>query len=307
MAAPPCEAPSTCTGTVRDDRDMTTVGLPGAGHMGAGLGWALREGGATVVTTLAGRSARTARFVDDAGLTVLDSLDAVVAASDVVLVVTPPAAALDAARAVTASASRTGARPLVADLNAISPSTVDSVAGILAGLDFVDGSISGPPPTVRPGARLYLSGERAAEVAALPWRHVRPVVVPGGVGRASALKMCTASVYKGTQALLMQAMRTAAAHGVLTEVLADLAEGGHPAPTPGVVSSVTKARRYVPEMREIATTQRNAGLPASLFESFAEVYAQVATTELGRYDPESVDLVMPPDQVMRLIRGQTAP
>jgi 3-hydroxyisobutyrate dehydrogenase-like beta-hydroxyacid dehydrogenase len=295
MAAPPCEAPSTCTGTVRDDRDMTTVGLPGAGHMGAGLGWALREGGATVVTTLAGRSARTARFVDDAGLTVLDSLDAVVAASDVVLVVTPPAAALDAARAVTASASRTGARPLVADLNAISPSTVDSVAGILAGLDFVDGSISGPPPTVRPGARLYLSGERAAEVAA------------GGVGRASALKMCTASVYKGTQALLMQAMRTAAAHGVLTEVLADLAEGGHPAPTPGVVSSVTKARRYVPEMREIATTQRNAGLPASLFESFAEVYAQVATTELGRYDPESVDLVMPPDQVMRLIRGQTAP
>lgn len=280
---------------------MTTVGLHGAGHMGTGLGWALREGGATVVTTLAGRSARTARFVADAGLTVLDSLDAVLAEVSVLLVVTPPAAAPDAAHAIADAAARTGARPLVADLNAIAPSTVDGVAAILAGLDFVDGSISGPPPSVRPGARIYLSGDRAAEVAALPWRYVRPVVVPGGAGRASALKMCTASVYKGTQALLMQAMRTAAAHGVLAEVLADLAEGGHPAPTPGVVTAATKARRYAPEMREIAATQRDAGLPASLFESFAEVYERVAGTELAGGDPESVDRDMPPEEAVRLL------
>lgn len=282
-----------------DHRYMTTVGLPGAGHMGAGLGWALREGGASVVTTLAGRSARTARLVADAGLTVLDSLDAVVAAADVILVVTPPAAARDAASAIADAARRTGGRPLVADLNAIAPSTVDSVVRLLDGLDVVDGSISGPPPTVRPGAHVYLSGERADEVAGLPWRHVRPVVVPGGTGRASALKMCTASVYKGTQALLMQAMRTAAAYGVLDEVLADLAEGGHQAPAPGVLASVTKARRYVPEMREIAAAQHAAGLPDALFEAFAEVYAQVADTDLGALDPESVDRSMPPDEVVR--------
>jgi 3-hydroxyisobutyrate dehydrogenase-like beta-hydroxyacid dehydrogenase len=286
-----------------DDLAMTTVGLHGAGHMGSGIGWALREGGATVVTTVNGRSARTARFVTDAGLTVLPSLDAVVAASDVVLVVTPPAAARDAARTLAGAAERTGARPLVADLNAISPSTVDSVVRILSGLDVVDGSISGPPPSVHPGARIYLSGDRAADVAALPWRHVRPIVVHGGIGRASALKMCTASVYKGTQALLIQAMRTAAAHGVLAQVLADLAEGGHPAPTPGVVSSATKAHRYAPEMREIAATQYAAGLPASLFEAFAEVYAQVAGTELGRMEPESVDLAMAPDEAVRCLNG----
>jgi 3-hydroxyisobutyrate dehydrogenase-like beta-hydroxyacid dehydrogenase len=286
---------------------MTTVGLPGAGHMGAGLGWALRDGGATVVTTLAGRSARTAKLVEDAGLTVLDSLDAVVAAADVILVVTPPAAARDAATAIADAAGRTGARPLVADLNAVAPSTVDSVARDLAGLDLVDGSISGPPPTVRPGARIYLSGDRAGEVAGLPWRHVHSVVVPGGIGRASALKMCTASVYKGTQALLMQAMRTAAAYGVLTEVLADLAEGGHPAPTPGVLMSVTKARRYVPEMREIAATQRTAGLPDSLFEGFAQVYAQVADTGVAALEPESVDLTMPPEEAVRRLAGPFSP
>src|SRR5207248_2665475 len=131
--------------------------------------WALREGGARVVTTLAGRSPRTAKLAADAGLAPLASLDAVVAAADVVLVVTPPDAARDAAAQLAVAIQRTGERPLVADLNAIAPSTVDAIAKTLKSTDFVDGSISGAPPTVRPGARIYLSGERAPDVAALPW------------------------------------------------------------------------------------------------------------------------------------------
>jgi len=87
---------------------MTTVGMHGAGHMGAGLGWALREGGARVVTTLAGRSARTRKLVADAGLEPLDSLDAVVAAADVILTVVPPDAARNAAAALAEAARRTG-------------------------------------------------------------------------------------------------------------------------------------------------------------------------------------------------------
>src|SRR5256885_14624101 len=46
---------------------MTTVGMHGAGHMGAGLGWALREGGARVVTTLAGRAPPARKKVAGAG------------------------------------------------------------------------------------------------------------------------------------------------------------------------------------------------------------------------------------------------
>src|SRR5437588_2071504 len=118
MTAPPSEAPSTCTGC-RIHRPggiiitMTTVGMHGAGHMGAGLGWALREGGARVVTTLAGRSPRTAKLAADAGLEPLASLDAVIAAADVVLVVTPPGAARDAAAQLAVAIQRTGERPLV--------------------------------------------------------------------------------------------------------------------------------------------------------------------------------------------------
>jgi hypothetical protein len=113
--------------------------------------------------------------------------------------------------------------------------------------------------------------------------------------------MCTASVYKGMNGLFMQALRTAGAYGVLDEVLADLAEAGFPAPTAGVVMAATKAQRYVPEMREIAATQRAVGLPASLFEGFAEVFEQVAATKLATHDPESADLTMPAAEAVRYL------
>jgi hypothetical protein len=55
----------------------------------------------------------------------------------------------------------------------------------------------------------------------------------------------------------------------------------------------------VPEFREIAATQRSAGLPAALFEALAQVYAEISGSELAAGDPESVDRSLPPDEVVR--------
>jgi 3-hydroxyisobutyrate dehydrogenase-like beta-hydroxyacid dehydrogenase len=163
----------------------------------------------------------------------------------------------------------------------------------------VDGSISGPPPSARPGARIYLCGARAADVAALPWNgRVEPIVLGGGVGSASALKMCTASVYKGLNALVTQAMRTAGRHGVLDQVLADLARNDLDG-SAAVAVSATKAHRFVDEMREIAATQADAGLTPALFEAFAAVYAEVARTALAQGDPESADRGLDPAEIVR--------
>jgi 3-hydroxyisobutyrate dehydrogenase-like beta-hydroxyacid dehydrogenase len=278
---------------------MSTVAIVSPGHMGAGLGWALREGGARVVATVRGRSARTGRLAAEAGLELLPSLVDVVAAADVVLSVTPPGEALAAAQTIANAARETGAKPVVADLNAISPATMAQVAQAWAGRPAVDGSISGPPPTVRPGARLYLCGVRAADVAALPWGdRVEPVVLGTGLGSASALKMCTASVYKGLNGLVTQAMRVAGRHGVLDQVLADLGRNGLDGSV-GVAVAATKAGRYVGEMREIAATQAGAGLTAALFEAFAEVYADVAVTALAAGDPESADRGLAPAEIVR--------
>ena len=120
---------------------MNTVGIVSPGAMGSAVGHVLAAGGAKVVATLEQRSSRTAALAE--GLELLPSLDAVVEASQVVLSIVPPGEALEVAASLADAAMRTGARPIVADLNAIAPSTMEAVAARLAssGLEAVDGSI----------------------------------------------------------------------------------------------------------------------------------------------------------------------
>jgi 3-hydroxyisobutyrate dehydrogenase-like beta-hydroxyacid dehydrogenase len=269
-----------------------TVGIVSPGAMGSAVGAALVRGGARVVVTVAGRSGRTRRLAEAAELTVLGSLGEVVGEAEVVLSIAPPEAARAIAADIARAAAESGARPLVADLNAIAPETARAIADDLsdAGLDLVDGSISGPPPW-KPGTRIYLSGERAHEIAGLPLDGVETIVVGPEVGTASAVKMSTASVYKGTSALLAQALLTADANGVLEHVLDDLRAGA-----PELVGRIerrlamaaSKSGRYVGEMREIASTQAAAGLTPALFEAMAEVYTALAKTPLAASAPEEL-------------------
>ncbi|HYI75091.1 MAG TPA: DUF1932 domain-containing protein [Gaiellaceae bacterium] len=274
---------------------MQTVGIVSPGAMGSAVGAALTRGGARVVVTLEGRSARTRRLVDTAGLTLVPTLADVVASADVVLSIAPPEAARAIAGDIAGAARQTSSRPLIADLNAISPETAQVVAEDLtgAGLELVDGSISGPPPW-KPGTRIYLSGSRAHEVAELPLAGVDRIVVGTEIGTASAVKMSTASVYKGTTALLAHALVSARANGVLEHVLDDLRAG-----SPELAGNVerrlanasSKSGRYVGEMAEIAATQEAAGLTPALFRAMGEVYAALSASALGGSAPEDI----PPD------------
>ncbi|MFN8190543.1 MAG: DUF1932 domain-containing protein [Nocardioidaceae bacterium] len=268
---------------------MTTIGIVSPGAMGSALGRAWQSNGATALATVEGRSERTRRLAD--GLTLLDDLDAVVAASDVVVSVCPPSQAEAALADIVAACRRTTTRPLVADLNAVSPSVVATLEqrAADAGLDFVDGAISGPPP--RPGTDtiLYVSGERAAELADLPADHLRGVVVGERAGQASGVKMCTASIYKGTTALWAQALQTADELGVLDLVLADLrlefpglvAGAGHQ-----IALATSKSARFVGEMEQISATQGAAGASPELFAAMAAVYRRLAATPLAGVTPE---------------------
>jgi 3-hydroxyisobutyrate dehydrogenase-like beta-hydroxyacid dehydrogenase len=255
--------------------------------MGGALGRGWAEAGARVVATTNGRSARTKELAH--GVELLRSLDEVVAASDVVVSVVPPGAALDVAREVRRAADAATKTPLYADLNATAPATVARIAEVLGPLDLVDGAISGGPPD-KGTTRVYLAGPRAAEVAYLGHPRLDVRVLPGPAGTASAVKMSTASVYKGFAALLLHAVAAAEANGVRDVVLDDLARE-YPDTVrdlaPWLAASAAKAHRYVGEMREIAATQAAAGLPPELFEAMAVVWEHVAGTPLGRRDPET--------------------
>jgi 3-hydroxyisobutyrate dehydrogenase-like beta-hydroxyacid dehydrogenase len=275
------------------------VAIVSAGAMGSALGAALLAGGAEVTTTLAGRSERTARLARQAGIECLPDLDAVVRTADVVLSVAPPDQAEDVAADVAAAAARTGATPLVADLNAVSPATARRIDAAQrdAGLDLVDGSISGPPPRRAGMTRIYLSGRRAGEVLRLPFAGVELVGVGAEIGAASAVKMSTASVYKGTTAILTQALLAARSNGVLEHVVDDLGELADGAAT-RIARSATKAHRYVGEMHEIAAAQEAAGLTPALFEAMAAVYGDLASRPLAGLAPEEVDATLRLDEVL---------
>ena len=279
-----------------------TIGIVSPGAMGSALGRAWVAGGARVVATMAGRSPRTRDLAH--GLELLPSLADVVASADVVVSVCPPAAAAEVMEDVLGATG--AARPLLVDLNAVSPTTMADLEqrARSAGLDLVDGSISGGPP--RPGGDtiVYLSGSRAEEVAGLAGDGIRATVVGDEVGRASAVKMCTASVYKGTTAVWAQALQTAYGLGVLDVVLADLAEE-HPdqvaAAGRRIAVATSKANRFVGEMEQIAATQGAAGASPELFAGMAAVYARLAATDLAALPPEqAADLADLTDVLRRL-------
>jgi len=286
------------------------VGIVSPGAMGSALGRTLRDGGSRVVVSLDGRSERSRRLATEAGLEDVGSLDVLLREAAVVLSVVPPGSALEVAEAIAANAQT--AMPLVADLNAVAPATAERIATTLreAGLDMVDGSISGPPPREAGTTRVYLSGPRAAEVAALPLDGVQRVVVGDDVGLASAVKMCTASVYKGRVALLAQALRTAHAHGVVEHVLDDLVEAGLADPErtgETLARASAKAWRYVAEMEEIARTQDAAGLRKDLFAALAIVYGDLAAAAADGVPEEALETVSLDAVLDRFAAARTVP
>lgn len=278
---------------------VTTIGIVSPGAMGSALGRAWAAGGTRVVATVAGRSERTRALAT--GLELLPDLSAVVTSADVVVSVCPPAEAGRVLEEVLAVVG--GARPLLADLNAVAPATVTRLGtrAADAGLGLVDGAISGPPPADGGSTTLYLSGARAAELD-LPAPGLTTRIVGDRVGTASAVKMCTASVYKGTAALWTQALRTAAAYGVTAPVLDDLG-GSAPDAARRIASAVSKSGRFVDEMEQIAATQAAAGATPDLFGAMAAVYRELAATPLAALTPEDAAQADDLADVLRRLAG----
>ncbi|HEU5086672.1 MAG TPA: NAD(P)-binding domain-containing protein, partial [Roseiflexaceae bacterium] len=140
------------------------VGLLHPGQMGVSIGAAAQRGGNTVWWASDGRGAATRTRAEQAGLRDAGSLAQLCATCDVILSVCPPHAAEDVARQV----AETSFGGLYVDANAIEPQRARQIGAIVgaAGAACVDGGIVGGPAW-KPGTSLYLSGERAAEVAEL--------------------------------------------------------------------------------------------------------------------------------------------
>ncbi len=255
-----------------------SVGILHPGEMGISIAAAAQNSGNRVFWVSAGRGAATHARAEKHGLQDAHTLENLCTQCQVLLSVCPPHAAETQARAVLAA----GFSGLYLDANAISPQRAEAIgqAFAQAGAGFVDGGIIGGPAW-KPGSTwLYLSGQRAAEVAALFTAGPLETSLLGeSIGTASALKMCFAAYTKGSTALLSAVLAAADNLGVAADLNRHWAmnEPAFPEQAAQRVRGVTaKAWRFSGEMEEIAATFEQAGLPGGFHQAAAEVYRRMA-------------------------------
>lgn len=200
----------------------TTVGILFPGEMGAALGRALAAKGLRVVSTANGRSGATAAGARQAGMELLECLDDVVRAAEIVISLVSPAAAVEVAQQYAERASLAPADVIYVDANSIAPATIARVAATLAasGIEVVDAAIYGLAARLSDRGCVYLSGERASTVARLLENSVRTRVVSNQLGSASQLKMFIGGLNKGLAALFFELAVAARQAGNLDETLA---------------------------------------------------------------------------------------
>ena len=273
---------------------MKTIALLHPGNMGSTIGACAAASGARVLWASAQRSAASRKRAEQAGLVDAGDLAAAVRQSDIVLSVCPPEFATEIAVSVAAQRFQ----GIYVDANAVSRATAEEIAKIVAkaGASFVDGGIIGSPVKKAGTTRMYLSGEKAAEIAQLFSASMLDARSIGAVpGEASALKVVYAAWTKGTDALIL-AIRALAAHEGVDQALLEEWKISQPALENkclrAAAVAVPKMWRYVGEMREIAEAFEAAGLPGGFHHAAAEVSERLACFKDQTEPPLAVGTVL---------------
>src|SRR6187399_3339659 len=141
---------------------MKTIALLHPGKMGSTIGACAATSGARVLWASVERSDASRKRAEQASLIDAGDLAAAVAQSDIVLSVCPPEFAADIAAQVAAQKFK----GIYVDANAVSRATAEEIGKIVTkgGASFVDGGIIGSPVKKAGTTRIYLSGEKAAEI-----------------------------------------------------------------------------------------------------------------------------------------------
>ncbi len=271
-----------------------TIGVVSMGDMGHAVARTLKDGGHDVATALDGRSERTRALAQQAGISDARSLGALVARSEIILSIMPPAAATGFAREVAREIGSNGAGRIFVDCNAIAPDTSRDIGNIISqtGAAFVDGGIIGFPPGRRAPTRLYVSGPQADTIVPLAQPDMLIRNLGAEVGAASGIKMCYAALTKGTMTLDTLVLLGARALGLSGPLLEELSES-QPGPLERMQRSVpwlaADSTRWVGEMEEIAKTFAGAGLTPLMHEGAAEVFRLLARSTLAEETRENAD------------------
>ena len=273
---------------------LNTIAILSPGDMGHGVGKVLVDGGYRVITCLSGRSQRTMDLAASAGFLDVPSLEEMILQADLVMSILVPAEAVGVARAVADAMRAAGAsRPFV-DCNAVSPRSASVMASIIgeAGGDYIDGGIIGGSPAGGAVPRLYTSGPRSGLMDELDSNGIIVKNLGPSIDRASGMKMCYASMTKGTNALRVAMLTAADSLGLYDELVKELASS-QSGPLSAMESAIpglpANAGRWIGEMEEIAATFEAVGVTPGFHQGAAEIFRLLDSTSFASESPETID------------------
>jgi len=253
------------------------IGIVHPGEMGSFVAASAANSGHEIFWASEGRSQRSRERASEFNLKDLGTLAALCESCTMIFSVCPPHAAEETA----AKVMDCGFKGLYLDANAISPQKLQGIAGKLSnsGVHFVDGGIIGLPLWDSKSTVLYLSGQKADQVAGcFSTGPLKAAVIGDHPGKASALKMCYAARTKGTTALLCAVAAAAESLGVSAE-LHQQWSSEDPALSDQILQRVrrvtAKAWRFHGEMDEISRTFENAGIPGSFHAAAADIDVKI--------------------------------
>ena len=272
-----------------------TIGILMPGDMGHGCGKVFLDNDLAVISALDGRSNRTKKLSESAGIENVGSIKNIVNYSDIILSILPPEAALEQAEQVNKVILENKKITTYVDCNAISPKTSQKIDKVISSkfCNFIDAGIIGLNPIVEKGqTRLYVSGPNTDPIKILDNKGFQIKDLGKEIGKASAMKMVYASATKGTFALHAAVLTTAHKLGLSSEYFAELEYS-----KPDILSAMERmvpripldAARWKGEMYEIANTFSDSGITSKFHEGAADIMSLANRTPIAKETRETVD------------------
>ena len=256
------------------------------GDMGLSVGISLLKSGFEVLTNIDGRSEKTIKNVKSTNIK-NTTQSALVMKSDIILSIIPPDSSVQVANQLS-KLSLLNSKPITyVECNAISPDATKFIeksflTKAFKNSKYIDASIIGTAPNDTYKPNLYISGKYAKEVECLQSKAFTIINLGVNLEAASSIKMCYASLTKGTNALWVSLLLLSEKLNIFNELIEELNYSQKDSLTKmknQIPKLPTKSGRWVAEMREIASTYKSQNLHPGSFDNSSYIYNLVSLIE----------------------------
>ena len=266
------------------------------GEMGSPIAEYIISSGIKVISPLNNRSEETRKRSIKSGIQDSKTLIESMKQTDLIISILVPSEAENLCKEIANISKVIDKEIYYADLNAISPKTVQNMRNILSNtkIKFIDGGIIGGPPISNKFPRIYVSGIHSKVFMELNNLGMEVIDMSGDIGDASAIKMAYASITKGYSSLLIAAVTLAIKTNNFDAFMDEL-KFSQPKvfnDLKNLKSIPSKAHRWIGEMTEISNTFIDNGVTGNFHKGSFDIYTKVSDSKLGkkRLSPNEINL-----------------